>query len=162
MTSSARAEGVRRGLRRGREERSHNPGGPSRRKRCTHLAAVLGVTLKLAAASFSATPRATYSTKSSRRRGVSRAFLWMSIRSFLGNWIARHNQLLWFRSNGQRLERSQVAHPLDNPSNQASRCAFPPLTSQITANLPQPHCGTHGVVADAARPAQGRPGGLPV
>src|SRR6266702_7220734 len=108
MTSSARAEGVRRGLRRGREERSHNPGGPSRRKRCTHLAAVLGVTLKLASASFSATPRATYSTKSSRRRRVSRAFLWMSIRSFLGNWIARHNQLLWFRSNGQRLERSQA------------------------------------------------------
>src|SRR5208282_5105587 len=35
----------------------------------------------------------------------------MSIRSFLGNWIARHNQLLWSRSNGQRLERSQVAHP---------------------------------------------------
>src|SRR5208282_4071961 len=32
----------------------------------------------------------------------------MSIRSFLGNWIARHNQLLWSRSNGQRLERSQV------------------------------------------------------
>src|SRR5713101_9460124 len=109
MTSSAKAEEVRRGLRRGREERSHNPVGPSRRKRCTHLAAVLGVTLKLAAANFSVTPRATYSTKSSRRRRVSRAFLWMSIRSFLGNWIARHNQLLWFRSNGQRLERSQVA-----------------------------------------------------
>src|SRR5258708_26899192 len=35
----------------------------------------------------------------------------MSIRSLLGNWIARHNQLLWFRSNGQRLERS-LAHPL--------------------------------------------------
>ena len=34
----------------------------------------------------------------------------MSIRSLLGNWIAQHNQLLWFRSNGQRLERSQVAH----------------------------------------------------
>src|SRR5271166_1449898 len=32
----------------------------------------------------------------------------MSIRSLLGNWIAQHNQLLWFRSNGQRLERSQV------------------------------------------------------
>ena len=47
----------------------------------------------------------------SRLRRVSRAFLWMSIRSDLGNWIARHNQLLWFRSNGQRLERSQVAHP---------------------------------------------------
>src|SRR5208282_3034064 len=30
--------------------------------------------------------------------------------SFLGNWIARHNQLLWSRSNGQRLERSQVPH----------------------------------------------------
>jgi hypothetical protein len=42
---------------------------------------------------------------------VSRAFLWMSIRSVLGNWIARHNQLLRFRSNGQRLERSQLAHP---------------------------------------------------
>src|SRR6266852_177539 len=111
MTSSAKAEEVRRELRRGREERSHNPVGPSRRKRCTHLAAVLGVTLKLAAANFSVTPRAAYSTKSSRRRRVSRAFLWMSIRSFLGNWIARHNQLLWFRSNGQRLERSQVAHP---------------------------------------------------
>src|SRR5271165_1120643 len=37
----------------------------------------------------------------------------MSIRSLLGNWIAQHNQLLWFRSNGQRLERSQVAHPVN-------------------------------------------------
>src|SRR5438445_6868781 len=50
----------------------------------------------------------TVSTNASRLRRVSRAFLWMSIRSVLGNWIARHNQLLWFRSNGQRLERSQV------------------------------------------------------
>jgi hypothetical protein len=33
----------------------------------------------------------------------------MSIRSVLGNWIARHNQLLRFRSNGQPLERSQLA-----------------------------------------------------
>src|SRR5438309_4963633 len=53
----------------------------------------------------------TVSTNASRLRRVSRAFLWMSIRSVLGNWIARHNQLLWFRSNGQRLERSQVPHP---------------------------------------------------
>src|SRR5271165_5050383 len=36
----------------------------------------------------------------------------MSIRSLLGNWIAQHNQLLWFRSNGQRLERSQATHVL--------------------------------------------------
>src|SRR5450631_4524963 len=34
----------------------------------------------------------------------------MSIRWHLGNWIARHNQLLRFPSNGQPLERSQVAH----------------------------------------------------
>src|SRR5271165_3300952 len=53
----------------------------------------------------------TVSTNASRLRRVSRAFLWMSIRSVLGNWIARHNQLLRFRSNGQRLERSQVPHP---------------------------------------------------
>src|SRR5437016_715493 len=33
----------------------------------------------------------------------------MSIRSVLGNCIARHNQLLWIRSNGQRLERAQAA-----------------------------------------------------
>src|SRR5438270_5730594 len=71
--------------------------------------AVLGVTRKLAAARLKPRPRMTVSTNASRLRRVSRAFLWMSIRSVLGNWIARHNQLLWFRSNGQRLERSQVA-----------------------------------------------------
>src|SRR5437016_11033316 len=73
--------------------------------------AVLGVTRKLAAARLKPRPRMTISTNASRLRRVSRAFLWMSIRSVLGNWIARHNQLLWFRSNGQRLERSQVPHP---------------------------------------------------
>jgi hypothetical protein len=41
----------------------------------------------------------------------------MSIRSVLGNWIARHNQLLWFRSNGQRLERSQVPATAYTTSN---------------------------------------------
>src|ERR1019366_5800404 len=55
----------------------------------------------------------TVSTNASRLRSVSRAFLWMSIRSVLGNWIARHNQLLRFRSNGQPLERSQVAQAFD-------------------------------------------------
>src|SRR5258708_20201813 len=55
-------------------------------------------------------PPLTISTKASRLRKVSRAVVGMSIRSFLGNWIGRHNQLLWFRSNGQRLERSQLPH----------------------------------------------------
>src|SRR5947209_18178694 len=65
----------------------------------------------LAAARLKARPPFAVSTKASRLRRVSRAFLWMSIRSVLGNCIARHNQLLWFRSNGQRLERAQVPHP---------------------------------------------------
>jgi hypothetical protein len=39
--------------------------------------------------------------------------------SLLGNWIAQHNQLLWFRSNGQRLETSQV--PLDKSEGVVKR-----------------------------------------
>src|SRR5258708_14474124 len=110
MTCVARREEVARGVRRGREERSNKPARPSLWKRCSHLAVVWGVTRKTVAAWRQRMPALTVSTKASRLRKVSRAFLWMSIRSFLGNWIARHNQLLWFRSNGQRLERSQVAH----------------------------------------------------
>jgi hypothetical protein len=71
------AEGARRTIK--------QAGRPWLRKRCTHLAAVFGVTLKLAAANFNVTPPATCCTKSSRRRRVSRAFLWMSIRSLLGS-----------------------------------------------------------------------------
>jgi hypothetical protein len=32
---------------------------------------------------------------------------------FLGNVIAHHNQLLWFGSNGQPIETSQIGHPGD-------------------------------------------------
>src|SRR2546429_6114627 len=42
---------------------------------------------------------------------VSRAFLWMSIRS-PRNVIAQHNQHLWFWSNGQPIEMSQLPIPL--------------------------------------------------
>src|SRR5579862_4562339 len=35
----------------------------------------------------------------------------LSIRPFPWKRLLQHNQLLWFRSNGQRVERSQVAPP---------------------------------------------------
>jgi hypothetical protein len=60
----------------------------------------------------------------------------MSIRFVLGNWIARHNQLLWFRSNGQPPERSQVAQPFavfakagDNYAGSLRRAACFPSVS---------------------------------
>src|ERR1700687_5710063 len=132
LTSSA---GAARGLRSGREEQSWSPTRPRVRNRRTHLAAVLGVTRKRRAAALRVWPESTNCASCSRLRRVSRAFLWMSIRSLLGNWIARHNQLLRFRSNGQPLERSQVAHIRRAPAAGAASVAAYPAAKRLLANV---------------------------
>jgi hypothetical protein len=69
----------------------------------------------------------------------------MSIRSVLGNWIARHNQLLWFRSNGQRLERSQVAHSI-------AFCAIE-WGKLLPALSATGRCGIHAKLTQQLQPA---------
>src|SRR5215472_15977655 len=87
---------------------------PATRNRTIHLAAVLLLTRKAAAASFRVAPCSiTNLARLSRLRNVSRAFLWTSIRFLQRNLVARHNQLLRVKSNGQHLERSQVPLPAE-------------------------------------------------
>ena len=50
----------------------------------------------------------TFFANSSRKTGMSRAFLWMSIRSLRSAGLLRHNQLLRFSSNGQPVEMSHL------------------------------------------------------
>jgi len=79
-SSSLRSGASRRGLRCGRELRSSRPRQPSCWKRRTHLAAVLELTLNSVAAKPNGCRSCvTLSANSSRRIGVSRAFLWMRI-----------------------------------------------------------------------------------
>ena len=80
-TSSTTAWGVGRRNRWGRDDRSCRPANPSPRYRSTHFRTVRGQTPTASATASGVCPLATCRTIRSRPRGVSRAFLWMFIRS---------------------------------------------------------------------------------
>jgi hypothetical protein len=105
------SDGVGRCKRCGRDERSCKPAMPSARNRLTHLCTVRGQTPTAALRACGVCPPSTTRrTMISRPAGVSRAFLWTSIRFPQGS--PKLQQLQHPRSgpNGQPIETSQLEH----------------------------------------------------
>ena len=105
-TFSTMATYVGRYRRCGREERSLRPSTPSALKRATHLRTVRGQTPAARAAASGVCPLSTPFTTRSRPSGVSRAFLWMFIRSSEESLMSRNLSFL----GSDRMDNLLKAH----------------------------------------------------
>src|SRR5260221_14448928 len=110
----------------GLEERSTNPAAPSAAKRSTHLRTVLALTPRAVATALATWPSTrTRRTNSARLCGVSRAFLWMFIRSPLD------------------AEASQPQLPRPGPEGQPNETSQLEHAGAVLAAWPRPRCRLH-------------------